>query len=306
MSAGEFASGIEHEARTITNTDSLDAAYELDLQMEISPLALMNAEVIEVQASTEDALYAAGAFEEDDYIQAVNSFTPEIKAASQNSDILSNQGSVSLDEYNRVSGISNDDDLLPELDDTDDTDGIGNTSKVTDAERFTSPFANTVYTNEKPPITHGHDTTYYRKYGYEYPAEAALADAYGTRMYDIRFITNTAITSRIDTSEVIGHTASGRGITEIGFSGKGRLGEVVTFADGTQRVEILFKNGNSGYYSTTGKYTIDEITDQSKYIPDLTPFERDIRYYAKETSASNQAMLDSFLQYIKMNGIMTE
>ncbi|MDE6747228.1 MAG: hypothetical protein K2J72_11455, partial [Oscillospiraceae bacterium] len=61
-----------------------------------------------------------------------------------------------------------------------------------------------------------------------YPEEAALADRLGTRMYDIRFINNRAITSRIKTDEVIGYSSSGKPVTEIGYSGVGQLGEVVT------------------------------------------------------------------------------
>ena len=120
----------------------------------------------------------------------------------------------------------------------------------------------------------------------QYPAEAALADAYGTRMYDIRFIHNTGITSRILTDRVIGYTSGGKEVTEIGYSGVGQLGEVVTFKDGTQRVEILLSNGRSGWLTTSGKYTLDEICVRVKdSVPGslagkLTPEESAIRHYS--------------------------
>ena len=105
-------------------------------------------------------------------------------------------------------------------------------------------------------------------------------------MYDIKFINNRAITSRIDTSRVIGKTISGREISEIGYCGIGRLGEVVTFKDGKQRVEILLDNGNSGWLETSGKYTIDQIINQ-QVGDDVTPFEVSIAYYATSQSAQN-------------------
>ncbi|MBQ4311734.1 MAG: hypothetical protein II773_09095, partial [Oscillospiraceae bacterium] len=96
-----------------------------------------------------------------------------------------------------------------------------------------------------------------RKFASEYPEEARIADQYHTKMYDIRYINNHNITSRIRKG-VVGYTASGKGFTEIGFSGKGMLGEVITWADGTQRVEVI-SSGGSQWYTTTGRYTLDEI-----------------------------------------------
>lgn len=117
-----------------------------------------------------------------------------------------------------------------------------------------------------------------------YPEEAALADELGTRMYDIRYINNTDITSRIKTDEVIGYTQSGQAITEIGYSGVGQLGEVVTFADGTQRVEILLKSGKSTWMLTSGKLTLDEICTRTgapgSLTGKLTAFEQAIRHYS--------------------------
>ena len=139
-----------------------------------------------------------------------------------------------------------------------------------------------------------------------YPEEAALADALGTRMYDIRFINNTAITSRIKTDEVIGHTQSGRAITEIGYSGVGQLGEVVTFANGTQRVEVLLKTGKSVWLYTTGNLTIDEICTR-EWAPGsltgkLTPHESMIRYYSHPTEAYDQTALNAFNKYLGSQG----
>jgi flagellar basal-body rod modification protein FlgD len=141
-----------------------------------------------------------------------------------------------------------------------------------------------------------------RRYADIYPEEAALADQLGTRMVSIGFIHNNAITSRIDTSEILGYTASGKAFTEIGYSGKGRLGEVVTWADGTQRVEIINPDGTSGYFTTSGKYTLDEICDfncaPGSLAGKLTPFESAIRHYSREYTDEEKAYLKSFSNYI--------
>lgn len=151
--------------------------------------------------------------------------------------------------------------------------------------RYSQKYGLEVYSDSKPGISTA-DCKPHRLDADKYPEQAALADAYGTRMYDIKFINNRAITSRIDTSRVIGKTISGREISEIGFCGKGRLGEVVTFKDGKQRVEIMFDNGNSGWLETSGKYTIDQIINQ-EVGDDVTPFEISIAYYASSQSAQN-------------------
>lgn len=140
----------------------------------------------------------------------------------------------------------------------------------------------------------------------KYKTEAAKADELGTRMYDIRYINNTAITSRIDTSRVIGRTISGKGVTEIGYSGVGRLGEVVTFEDGTQRVEILLDNGNSCWYNTSGNYTLDEICNKNAApgsLKDLTPFETVIRYHATQHSSADIASMASFKRQLVSYGV---
>jgi flagellar basal-body rod modification protein FlgD len=143
-----------------------------------------------------------------------------------------------------------------------------------------SPYENTVYTDQNPGQTY-RNSPYFRRYGDEYPEEAALADAYGTRMFDIRYINNREICNRINTSEVIGTTSSGRAFTDLGFSGTGNLGEVVTFADGTQRVEIIMEDGGSGWHHTTGRFSINQkLYEQNPEVQaQFTPFEMAIRHY---------------------------
>lgn len=158
-----------------------------------------------------------------------------------------------------------------------------------------------------PPGISDNDCVPHRISVEDYPEEAALADSLGTRMYDIRFIHNTAITSRIKTDEVIGHTQSGRAITEIGYSGVGQLGEVVTFADGTQRVEILLKSGKSVWMYTTGNLTLDEICTREfapgSLVGKLTPMESAIRHYSRPTEAYDQTALNAFNAYLRASGI---
>lgn len=140
----------------------------------------------------------------------------------------------------------------------------------------------------------------------DYPEEAALADMLGTRMYDIRYINNHAITSRIRTGTIIGRTQSGRGITEIGYSGEGQLGEVVTFSDGTQRVEILLKNGHSAWLETSGNYTLDEICTKTgaagSLTGKLTGAESAIRHYSNPFSNLGTKATDSFMNYLIAQG----
>lgn len=139
-----------------------------------------------------------------------------------------------------------------------------------------------------------------------YPEQAALADKYGTRMYDIRYINNTAITSRIKKGEIIGRTQSGRGITEIGYSGVGQLGEVVTFEDGTQRVEVLLKSGKSCWYETSGKYTLDEICSRTaapgSLTGKLTPVETAIRHFSHPMEDYDTSALWAFKMQLLSQG----
>ena len=141
-----------------------------------------------------------------------------------------------------------------------------------------------------------------RKYADKYPVEAAFADSVGTKMADIRFIGNTEINSKIDTSSILCYSPSGRAVTDIGWCGKGRLGEGVTFADGRQRVEIIGPTEVS-YLYTTGKYTLDQICDYS--IVDgslqgkLSDFEVAIRHYAKEYTEAEKKAMAEFEQYAR-------
>ena len=121
-------------------------------------------------------------------------------------------------------------------------------------------------------------------------------------MADIRFIGNTEINSKIDTSSILCYSPSGRAVTDIGWCGKGRLGEVVTFADGRQRVEIIGPTEVS-YLYTTGNYTLDQICDYS--IVDgslqgkLSDFEVAIRHYAKEYTEAEKKAMAEFEQYAR-------
>lgn len=136
----------------------------------------------------------------------------------------------------------------------------------------------------------------YRAFQNNYPAEAALANQLGTKMCDIRFIHNTDINSVINTDTILGRTVSGKYFTDIGFSGKGKLGEVVTWADGTQRVEIISSSGST-WYTTSGRFTLDEICDFStnfNIADQLTIFEKVIRAAAKENTPEEQAILDNY------------
>lgn len=139
-----------------------------------------------------------------------------------------------------------------------------------------------------------------RKYADTYAMEAAFADSVGTKMGDIRFIGNTDIMNRVDTSEVIGYSESGRAVTDIGWCGKGRLGEVVTFADGRQRVEVILGDDVS-YFYTTGKYSLNEMFSDNVpggyWYERLTPQERALRHYAKEYNPAEQAEMNAFEQY---------
>lgn len=139
-----------------------------------------------------------------------------------------------------------------------------------------------------------------RKYADQYPVEAAFADSVGTKMADIRFIGNTDINSKIDTSSILCYSPSGRAVTDIGWCGKGRLGEVVTFADGRQRVEIIGPTEVS-YLYTSGRYTLDEIFDftvkDGSLVNKLDDFEIALRHYAREYTEAEKAAMEQFEKY---------
>lgn len=139
-----------------------------------------------------------------------------------------------------------------------------------------------------------------RKYADKYPVEAAFADSTGTHMVDIRFINNTDIMDRIDTSEILCYSQKGNAVTDLGWCGKGRLGEVATLADGRQRVEIIGPRSVS-YYHTSGNYTLNELLADVApgYFRDkLTPSEIAIIHYAQEYTEEEKAQLKEFGDYV--------
>lgn len=130
----------------------------------------------------------------------------------------------------------------------------------------------------------------------------------GTRMAAPQYIFNTSITSKIDTSTVLGKTESGRAFTDIGFSGVGRLGEVVTWADGTQRVEVISPYGYSVYFTTSGEHTLDEICNfdcaPGQYAGEFNGNELAIRYYSRAYTAAEKEAMESFKSGIKQMNIV--
>lgn len=137
---------------------------------------------------------------------------------------------------------------------------------------------------------------------------AARAAETGTRMKDLQYIFNTSIESKIDTSNILGVTKSGKAFTDIGYSGRGRLGEVVTWADGTQRVEVISPYGYSTYFTTSGNYTLDTICDfdcaPGEYSGKFNGNELSIRYFAREYTNAEKAAMNSFMSFLKGQGIL--
>jgi flagellar basal-body rod modification protein FlgD len=259
----------------------------------------LNTDVVEETKSYDVDDLSAPAFSDEGVITPMSTAELQVFLAqlATNRATLRESGNaaISLDDYLIGSGQK-----TPDTDEITTDNNTTATQTASDANRFVSPYENTIYTNTNPGVTYS-DSPYYRKYAYEYPAEAALADAYGTRMFDIRFITNTAINGRIKTDKVIGYSATGKAITELGFSGVGQLGEVTTYADGTQRVEIILDSGKCGWYTTSGRYTINEIINQANFFDDLTIQESDIRHFARQYKSHEIAAMDAFEQYIMQN-----
>lgn len=130
----------------------------------------------------------------------------------------------------------------------------------------------------------------------------------GTRMAAPQYIFNTSITGKIDTSTVLGKTESGRAFTDIGFSGVGRLGEVVTWADGTQRVEVISPYGYSVYFTTSGEHTLDEICNfdcaPGQYAGVFNGNELAIRYYSRAYTAAEKEAMERFENSISQMNII--
>lgn len=233
-----------------------------------------------------DVLTSSGVMADDDTVTSSvtlgASNTSAAKTVTANTALRSGPYDIPLNasNINRIAASSRTGNLSPYLSNSQ-VYGIIMSGEY--STRYNDRYGLEVYSDSKPGISTS-DCVPHRLNPEAYPEETALADALGTRMYDVRFIHNTAITSRINTSTVIGKTISGREITEIGYCGKGRLGEVVTFKDGKQRVEILFDNGNSGWLETSGKYTIDQIIND-EVGGDVTAYEHSIAFYAKSQTA---------------------
>ncbi len=177
--------------------------------------------------------------------------------------------------------------------DTGDTAGVTQVSDVDASARNLDTYTESNgYYNNVPAST--------RLFADEYPLEAAFADSTGTSMADIRFIGNTDIMNVIDTSEIIAYSEKGKAVTDIGWCGKGRLGEVVTLADGTQRVEVIGPNGHNSYLYTSGNFTLSQMFDPSIDFHDkLTPFEVAIVHYAREYSAEEKEEMQAFEEYCR-------
>ncbi|MGN1304443.1 MAG: flagellar hook assembly protein FlgD [Oscillospiraceae bacterium] len=214
------------------------------------------------------------------YANSTSSESPAVSTSKRTLTIGKNDTSLTTSNLYSVARTSRTGNLTPTL----TNEQVYNLITSGDyTARYNQKYGLELYSDSKPGISTS-DCVPHRIYADQYPEEAALADAIGTRMYDIRFIHNTDIITRVDTSRVIGTTISGREICEIGFCGIGRLGEVVTFKDGKQRVEIMFDNGHSAWLETSGKYTIEEIINQ-QVGDDVTPFEVALASYATSKSA---------------------
>ena len=129
-----------------------------------------------------------------------------------------------------------------------------------------------------------------------------FASATNTKMADVRWIFNQAVNGRIKTDTVLGITSTGQAYTEIGYCGKGTLGEVVTWADGTQRVEVISPYGYSTWLTTTGNYTLNEICNFSyrngELAGKLSGQEIAIRHFAREYSLQEKALMNSYKNYM--------
>lgn len=202
---------------------------------------------------------------------------------------------ASVDEYNAYSNDNGS---------TIETSGVTQSSTGSAAHKITNPVIFTNYPSGSDGYVYGSNKYFEEKgissenrvFSDEYPEEAAQANARNTKMLDIRYINNSRVNSEINTDTILGFTNKGKAFTDIGYSGKGMLGEVVTWADGTQRVEII-QNSGSSWFTTTGRYTLDQICDFSSSYDlggKLSPFETVIRAAAKEYTADEQSLLDSF------------
>ena len=234
------------------------------------------------------------------YKQSGNTQSNNVSASSASSGLASDRipaPSVYNQYYKQTNNTQSNDISASSANSTYDSGDVYGVTNVSDMSAQSSSLEQF---HEENVYGTGSITPSTRKYAEDYPLEAAFADEMGTKMADIRFIGNTDINSRIDTSEIICYSEKGRPVTDIGWCGKGILGEVVTYADGTQRVEIIGPTEVS-YLYTSGNLTLDEICDQNvvpgSLVGKLTPFETAIRHYAREYSAAEQAEMDRFGEF---------
>lgn len=280
-----LADVLMRELDKADETDSVSAASE------VSGETLEELQELVKTAYVEVPTYSAALYAEDDEISLssltdIDSYGAEIDVDSSGNLIVRElSGSNSA-------GVSDDDVIYG--DDDDEWKGITARSAGWTTSSFNASNTSGYGSREKGVtapggMISGGDTPR-RKSVEDYPAEAALADQYGTRMYDIRYINNRAITSRLKSGPVIFRMNNGMGVTEIGFSGVGQLGEVVTFENGQQRVEILLKSGKSAWYYTSGRYTLDQLCTTNGApgsLNDMTAQEATIRHYARVDGDAN-------------------
>lgn len=251
-------------------------------------------------SKVEQASGTSGASMEEYYVETMELEVPAYSAGAYADESVIT-GSVSSEGSDKVLGSGNSGTLTRSLD-SESVNSTNSSSSYSYNSNYGS-YSGWGYTGGRG-VTKG-DGAPARISVEKYPEEAALADRLGTRMYDIRFINNRAITSRIKTGEIIGHSSSGKPVTEIGYSGVGQLGEVVTFADGTQRVEVILKNGHSGWLTTSGRLTLDEICTRNgepgSLTGKLTPEESAIRHFSNPLEDISPALKNSFQNYVSRN-----
>lgn len=227
--------------------------------------------------------FAAGVYSE---TESLISSVDGVTAYANGDSTVSGVGNVSIRDYDRSTGTGT---LVDEnyseviTENTPVTTGTPYTSNTSQSSARSYTASGKLRGVTSPMGVSSSDCVPHRVSVEQYPEEAALADELGTRMYDIRYIHNHEVTSRIKSGPVIARTQSGRGVTEIGYSGVGQLGEVVTLEDGTQRVEILLKSGKSTWLYTSGKYTLDQICTRNGArgsLSNMTGAEKAIRYYS--------------------------
>lgn len=321
----EEADEAAESSETANAADSSEAAYESSDINALSAAYAVDSDEVEgvtsAQSSYEILLKMLDDREE-------NSL--ETASVTSALDSISSYSSLTVSDIIAASGLSSDSDLIPDPIRISNYSSYSDSNNDTLANSVSGSAAAVAYDNgDEEGVTYAYSTVAdsqaqskmtpletlssfsavstrtgvpasTRKYADSYPVEAAYADKVRTNMVDIRFISNTDITSEINTSKILCYSEKGYPVTDIGFSGVGRLGEVITWADGTQRVEIIGPN-SSTYLTTTGNYTLDEICDfnaaPGSLAGKLSPFETAIRYWARTYSEEEIANMESFGEY---------